>query len=232
MIARCKVIRSRAETLTVHDIRITKPEGFAFRPVQFCGLELDTDEGGIEYSMSLACSPTKDYLEFGARRSDSAWKRAFTSLRPGDEVEIDGPYGRFVLDDHRPAVLVAGGIGITPLKGMMEYATDKNLPVQMVLVYSNRTPSEIAYRDELESLAVQNRGIRIHHTITRPQSGEAWSGPTGRIDPDLLRAASSGLTEPKYYVCGKPGMVEGVFEHLQALGVPPGRVLAEEFWGY
>lgn len=226
------MIRSRAETPTVHDIRIAKPDDFTFRPVQFCGLELETDEGGIEYSMSLASSPTKDYLQFGARRSDSAWKRTFVNLRPGDEVEIDGPYGRFVLDEHRPAVLVAGGIGITPLKGMMEYATDRNLSIDVVLVYSIRTPTEIAYKDDLEALARENPKIRILYTITRSESGQAWNGRVGRIDADLLRSAASGLHEPTYYVCGKPGLVEGVFEHLRALRVPRGRVMAEEFWGY
>ncbi|HEX9816069.1 MAG TPA: hypothetical protein VGB18_03735, partial [Candidatus Thermoplasmatota archaeon] len=89
MIARCKVLASKAETPSVHDIKIEKPTGFDFAPVQFCGLEIATEQGAEEYSMSLACSPTKPYLEFGARISPSPWKKAFRALKPGDTVEID-----------------------------------------------------------------------------------------------------------------------------------------------
>src|SRR5438552_10097907 len=119
MIARCRVLESRALTPTSHAVRFEKPPGFDFLPVQFCGVELETDEGGIEYPMSLACSPTRPQLEFAARIvSGSPWKRAFAALRPGDVAEIDGAYGHFVLEEAHDAVLAAGGIGITPLHGM------------------------------------------------------------------------------------------------------------------
>jgi ferredoxin-NADP reductase len=181
--------------------------------------------------MSMASSPTRDWIEFGARvASGSAWKRAFAALKPGDTVEIDGPYGHFVLDEERPAVFVAGGIGITPLKGMMEYATDKTLPLEIVLLYSNRTPEEIAFRDEIDALAARNPRLRVVHTITRPAPG--WKGRVGRIDEALLREALAGLREPKLYVCGLPKMVDDMLGHFAALGVPASRVVAEGFHGY
>lgn len=226
------MLASRVVTPTIHAIRFARPPGFAFRPVQFCGVELATDEGGIEYPMSLASSPTRDHLEFGARISASPWKRAFAALRPGDEAEVDGPYGHFVLDERRPAVLVAGGIGISPLKGMMEYATDRGLPIRIAFVYSNRTPAEIAFRAELDALAATNPRLRILHTVTRPAVGDGWRGRTGRIDASLLRDATGDLEEPAFYLCGKPAMVAGVRDQLRELGVPGRRILYEEFWGY
>jgi ferredoxin-NADP reductase len=232
MIARCKVLASRAITPSVHDLRIAKPRGFEFRPVQFCGLEIETEEGGIEYPMSLACSPTRPYLEFGARvASQSPWKRAFQALQPGDEVEIDGPYGHFVLDEQRPAVFVAGGIGITPLKGMIEYATDKGLGIPLALAYSNRSPEEIAYKDELDDLARKNPKLKLLHTVTRPPPG-TWQGRTGRIDEALLREAAQGMRDPTYYLCGLPEMVSDLGHTLQAMGVPRARIAFEQFWGY
>jgi glycine betaine catabolism B len=232
LIAKCRVLESRSMTPTVHHIRIERPAGFDFAPVQFCGLELDTDEGPEEYSMSLASSPTRPYLEFGARISSSPWKRAFQALKPGDIVEIDGPYGHFVLDERRDAVFLAGGIGITPLKGMLEYATDQSLPIRCILLYSNRTESEIAYREELETLAAKNPRIRILHTLTRPE-GEPWSGKTGRIDVPMLRNAVEGLRDPGFYVCGRPEMVrDAALMLLNRLNVPRDRIHAEQFWGY
>ncbi|MCI4355182.1 MAG: FAD-dependent oxidoreductase, partial [Thermoplasmata archaeon] len=156
MIARVRVLESKQLTPTIHSVRFEKPEGFQFAPVQFCGVELSTREGSIEYPMSLASSPTRPYLEFGARGSSSPWKEAFAGLKPGEEAEIDGAYGHFVLDEASPAVLVAGGIGITPLKGMAEYAADRQLPIDVRLVYSNRSEEEIAYRGDLDALTRQN----------------------------------------------------------------------------
>lgn len=234
MIAKVEVLESRAETPTTHVVRFARPKGFQYLPVQFCGLELATAEGGIEYPMSLASSPTREYLEFGARvASGTPWKRAFAALKPGDVAEVDGPYGHFVLDEARPAVFVAGGIGITPLKGMATYATDKGLPHPLALVYSNRTPEEIAYRHELDELAKANPRFRILHTITRPaEAKEPWSGRTGRLDAALLQEAAAGMRDPTYYVCGSPDMVVHAIGLLRGLGVPGARIAQERFFGY
>lgn len=231
MIAKVRVLSNRRETSTVHTVRFERPEGFAFAPVQFCGLELETDEGGVEYTMSLASSPTRPYLEFGARvASGSAWKRAFAALRPGDVAEVDGAYGHFVLDETRPAVLVAGGIGITPLRGMAQYAADTQMPHDVALAYGNRDETEIAYRAELDDLARANPRFRVLHTLTRPSP--SWRGRTGRIDAALLREAAAGMPDPTYYLCGLPGMVVDMARLLLDEGVPRDRIVHERFLGY
>ena len=102
--------------------------------------------------MSLATSTTRPHLEYGVRLSESAFKRAFAALQPGDTVVVQGPLGHYLLDTSRPAVLVAGGIGITPLKGMAEYAADRTLPIPVRLVSSNRTEEEIIFKEELQAL--------------------------------------------------------------------------------
>lgn len=232
VIARVRVLESLKLTPTVHAVKFEKPTGFRFAPVQFCGLELTTRGGQIEYPMSLACSPTRSYLEFGARVSTSPWKEAFTSLQPGDVAEVDGAYGHFLLEETSPAVFVAGGIGITPLKGMAEYATDRQLPIDVRLIYSNRNEEEIAYRSELESLAEENPRFRVYHTLTRAPPESTWAGRRGRIAPSLLREASRDLSEPVFYVCGAPAMVEGSVRDLQGLGVNPDRIRYEVFRGY
>ena len=105
-----------------------RPQDFTFGATQFTFLRLLTDEGMEARPMSLASSPTRPRLEYAVRVSDSPYKRAFGALQPGDEVLVFGPIGDFVLHESRPAILVAGGIGITPLKGMAEYAADRALP--------------------------------------------------------------------------------------------------------
>jgi glycine betaine catabolism B len=232
VIARVRVLESSRVTPTVHSVKFEKPPGFEFAPVQFCGLELATREGGIEYPMSLACSPTRPYLEFGARVSRSPWKEAFAALKPGDIAEVDGGYGHFLLDESAPAVLVAGGIGITPLKGMAEFVADRNLLIPVRLAYSNRVEGEIAYRAELDALVEQDPHFEVFHTLTREPERSAWAGRRGRIDPVFLEEVSRNLSRPIYYVCGTPGMVQETYQTLQGLGVGPDWIKFEVFRGY
>jgi ferredoxin-NADP reductase len=181
--------------------------------------------------MSLATSPTRPHLEYAIRLSDSPYKRAFAALQPGDEVRVFGPIGDFVLHESQPAILVAGGIGVTPLKGMAEYAADKALPIPIRFVYSNRSEDEIVYRDELEALARQNPNFRVLHTLTRT-TDHGWQGRTGRIDRELLQETARGLVDPIYYVSGTPSMVVGTLQLLRALEVPDDDLEVEAFRGY
>ncbi len=149
---RLPVVSSRQLTPTTHAIEVEKPKAFMFGPTQFTFLQLLTVQGMDVRPMSLATSPTRPHLEYAVRLSDSPYKRAFAALQPEDEVLVFGPIGDFVLHEMRPAILIAGGIGVTPLKGMAEYATDRALPIPIRLVYSNPSEDEIIYRDELEAL--------------------------------------------------------------------------------
>ena len=226
------VVASRRVTPSIHDITLRTPVRFNFLPVQFTFLTLMTDRGPDTRPMSLAGSPTRQYLEYGVRLSDSPYKRAFASLEPGDAVLVRGPFGHFVLDEDRPAVLVAGGIGITPLKGMAEYAADKRLKIPVRLLYSNRAEDEIAYREELEELKRRNANFEVLHTLTGEKVSNGWAGSKGRIRPDLLRKAAEGLDRPVYYFCGKPGMVSAVYDLLLQMEVPEDDMKAEVFRGY
>lgn len=232
MIFRSRVTESLRLTPSTHMIRVERPAEFEYEPVQFCGLELSTPSGVEEYPMSLASSPTQAYLEFGARVSDSPWKRAFAGLTKGTEVEIDGAYGHFLLQPDRDAVFVAGGIGITPLKGMARYLADTGSRRRSALVYSNRTIEEIAYREELAEIEAANGRFRVLHTLTREPATSAWSGRRGRIDGPLLDEAAAGLTDPIYYLCGRGGMVADVGGLLAGMGVPRERITFEVFRGY
>src|SRR5207245_4799254 len=139
-------------TPTTQGIEVEKPKAFTFGPTQFTFLQLQTAEGMDARPMSLATSPTRPHLEYAVRLSDSPYKRAFAGLQPNDEVRVFGPIGDFVLHETRPAVLLAGGIGITPLNGMAEYAAAKTLPIPIRPVYRNRTEDQIVYRPELDAL--------------------------------------------------------------------------------
>lgn len=226
------VVSSRRLTATTHDIEVKKPAGFSFRPVQFTFLGLKTNRGLDVRPMSLASSPTRPNLQYGVRLSESAFKHAFAALQPGDGVVLQGPFGHFVLEEKRPAVLLAGGIGITPLKGMAEYASDKALPIPVRLLYSNSDEEDIAYRSELEELERQNPRFRVIHTLTGNDVPKGWKGLMGRIGKKQLKEATKGLDRPVYYACGKPGMVMAMIGLLSEAAIPEEDIRVELFRGY
>ena len=228
---RASVVSSRPLTPTTHAVQAGKPESFGYRPTQFTFLQLLTEWGVDVRPMSLATSPTRPHLEYAVRLSDSPYKRAFAALRPGDQVAVFGPIGDFVLQETRPAILVAGGIGVTPLKGMAEYAADRALSIPIRLLYSNRSEDEIAYRDELAALERQNPHFRVLHTLTGA-AGPGWQGATGRIDRSLLREAARGFADPLYYISGTPRLVMGTLQLLRDEGIPLSSIEVEAFRGY
>ena len=228
---RARVVSSRRLTPTTHAIEVEKPASFRFRATQFTFLQLMTEAGVDVRAMSLATSPTHPHLEYAIRLSNSWYKRAFAALRPGDVVAAFGPIGDFVLHETRPAILVAGGIGVTPLKGMAEYATDRGLTIPIRLVYSSRGEDEIVYRDELAALERANPHFRVLHTLTG-EVGRGWEGAKGRIDGKLLREGARDLADPIYYVSGAPSLVVDTWRLLREEGIPAQSIEVEAFRGY
>jgi len=145
---------------------------------------------------------------------------------------VQGPFGRFVLDQERAAVFIAGGIGITPLKGMAEYASDVALPIEVRLLYSNSRKEEIPFRNELDELERGNPRFRVLHTLTGNDVAPGWDGLVGRIGERHLLEAARGLKPPVYYVSGKPEMVATAVNVLADLLVPEADIRVELFRGY
>ena len=146
----------------------------------------------------------------------------------GTRLDVDGPFGSFGLPGHigaSPIMFVAGGTGIAPLRSMLiERLATASMTI--AVVYSARSPEELAYRSELEALAAAGR-IEVHFTVTR-DAGPAWQGRHGRIDESLLRSA---LPSPDAlcFLCGPPQLVRNTADILRTIGVPQDRILAERY---
>jgi NAD(P)H-flavin reductase len=130
-------------------------------------------------------------------------------------------------------VLVAGGIGITPFRSIVKYAAEQQSPHRLTLLYSNRTPEEAPFLDDLFGWEQANPSFRFIPTMTKPAaSRKPWQGRTGYIDAAFVRDALAGLDRFIAYVAGPPGLVQGVTKALVEAGVPPDNIRTEEFDGY
>lgn len=227
-----RVRKSWSPTATTHALRTERPPGFEFRAGQHVLLEIETPDGPDDRFLSIASGPARDHLEFAVRTSESDFKQAFRRLRPGDTVRVSRPSGRFTLDEDAPVVFLSGGIGVTPIKSMIEHATDSGLDTPLVLLYGNRSPREIVFREELDGLAGLNPRFHAAYTVDEPPEDPTWTGRTGHIDMRMVHAETADLRGAVYYTCGPPGMVAAMTRLLDDLGARPGHVRTENFTGY
>jgi ferredoxin-NADP reductase len=166
---------------------------------------------------------------------DSPFKRVLKSLSVGAIVRLEGPFGPLTLhgDRARPAVLIAGGIGVTPFVSMLRQAAREQLPQRILLLYANRRPEDAAFLAELTQLEQRYKYFHLIATMTQVvKSASPWDGSTGQIDEDMVRRACSEYAAPVYYVAGPPGMVESTRNVLSDLGVNDDAIRSEEFFGY
>lgn len=198
-----------------------RPPGFDFQAGQNALFKLGDDSR----TFSIASAPHEDRLTIATRMRESAFKRA---LRDAARIEIDGPAGVMVLheDAARPAVFLAGGIGITPFLSMARDAAHRRLPHHILLIYSNRRPQDAAFLEELQRMP--NPRYRLVATMT----DAAWDGERGMIDQAMLRRHVPDLKKPVYYFAGPPAMAMAMQSLLGELGVAEPDMRSEEFYGY
>lgn len=208
---------------------------FIWRPGQFLYYTIPLpkpDPRGNTRHFTIASSPTEKLIQLTTRiRDESLYKQTLNKLELGAVVEGSGPRGDFVLDEERdtPQVFLAGGIGITPFRSMIKYATDQKLKTPIHLIYSNSTPEDIIFKNELDRWKQVNPNLSVVYTITKPEGIEDWNGLTGRINANMI---SNQLKIPVYWLCGPPAFVSGVQDELQKLSISGDSVEVEEFTGY
>ena len=169
------------------------------------------------------------------RMRDTVFKRALSALPIGAAVRMTGPMGSFTLHNNsaRPAVLLAGGIGIAPFLSILSYATVKRLHHPIFLFYANRYLENAAFMDFLEKLERANPRFRFVPTFTRiPNHYRGWKGETGHINPEMLSEHVGKVQAPIYYIAGPPAMVASARQTLNAAGVDDDDIRTEEFAGY
>jgi glycine betaine catabolism B len=205
---------------------------FSYIPGQFVELILkhpDKDRRGEKRWFTLSSSPTEELLTISTKitESSSSFKKALVSLHPGDQAVISALMGDFVLpeDTELPLLFVAGGIGCTPYRSMLQYLADKAESRQITLIYAANTKDEVAYRSLFNNL-----GSNFKIVLSNP--GRRWSGPTGKLDAKLIHEQLDSTQNPQIYVSGPRGMIESVVKELKLSGIARKRIKTDYFPDY
>ncbi len=171
------------------------------------------DESGNRRTFSIAKAPGFNEIHLAFRHSGSAWKRSALTMPLGSKFEIKGPSGVFTLPDDTTQSLtfIAGGIGITPFRSMIQSLGASKPPI--TLFYANRDEATAAYLDELRAARDKKIINLVEHY-----------GPLA----SNLQLPTANL----YYIAGPITMTNIAMEALGRAGVPRGAILIEQFTGY
>ena len=226
----------RRETPRVSAFGLALPEWRPHRAGQHVDVRLTADDGyQAQRSYSIASPPSlPGEIELGIERIEDGEVSTYFHdvLVEGDQVEIRGPIGGYFVWEPAtggPLLLIGGGSGVVPLVAMLRERAASENPPSATLLYSSRAFEEIIYRDELESLASADPGLRVIHTLTREQPA-GWTGYARRIDDAMLTEVLAPIgADPLVYVCGPTLLVESVATALTRIGLAPAHIRTERF---
>lgn len=215
---RVKVLENKEIAEGTFGLWIEKPKNFDYKAGQFVMVRIKESAR----AMSLASAPFEENLLLAMRESDSEFKKAARELKPGDELEIQGPFGRLTMEDEsEPVVFIGGGIGITPFRGMVLEQEKKSWPAEIILFYSSHTVEAAPFLDEFQN--IKSEKFKFFFFATRE---------TGRINAEMLKKNLSDPARYSYYIVGLPEMVLEVKRNVESLGVRKEKIKVEHFSGH
>lgn len=225
------------ETPKVKTFRLMNPVGgalpFDYLPGQFLTVSVPLEGKPVRRSYTIASSPTQhDYVELTVKREERGHVSVFLNdqVKDGDLLEFSGPLGTFTFTGRECdcVLLIAGGVGITPMMSVLRYLIDRSWSGDIFLLYSIGHPEEFIFREEIEYLARRHPNLRVAVTASRAD-GTDWKGPRGRISKQLILETVPNVAKRYVHICGPVPMMETIKQLLAELGLPKDRVKAEAF---
>ena len=209
---------------TDHIIPAHAPGQFSFISLLSPGISRE------EHPLSIVSSPTRPACVEFLVRTTGDWTAKLADLQPGDRVSLHGPFGRFShlrILEPQEIVMIAGGIGITPMLSMLRYMADHGDRRKITLIWSNRSQRHIVYPQELAELSTHLEGLHIHHILTRDPDSEAEKARLDR--PKLERLLADCRRSSAVFICGPDRMMKKVYDCLVLLGFSRRRIFMERF---
>ena len=247
-----RVIRAVDESSVIRSLVLQPVDGMApppFEAGQYLPIRLPAGAGGamLRRTYTISSAPQDNLLRLSIKREGAAMAalpagRASNYLHDhiavGDTIDALAPQGRFTIDAEtdRPAVLIAAGVGITPMVSFLRHLAargNSGMAVRQVFVIQlARNANERAFADELQQLQSSARGnVTVHSLLSQPHQAER-SDPgaptTGRLRMEHLKQWLP-FDDHEFYLCGPAGFTQSVYDGLRALGVRDERIHAEAF---
>ena len=211
-----------------HDVKTflfesVEPSLFHHEPGQFITLQLQIDGRSISRCYTISSPPTRPHLlGITVKRQPgglvSNWLH--DTMAPGKRISAEGPFGVFTIARHPSAkyLFLSGGSGITPVMSMTRALYDLGSDADVVFVHSARTPSDIIFRRELETIASTVPTSRVVHVCERDSPQEPWGGLRGMLSVEMLQLLAPDLAERIVFCCGPAPYMAAVRRMIDVVG--------------
>jgi len=202
-----------------------------------CTLPHDqVDDRGDRRYFTLASSPTESEIKLGIKfaNNPSSFKKSLLKMKSGDLLYAGQLAGDFILSKNlaEKTVFIAGGIGITPFRSMMQYVLDKNEPRSIILLYTSKTELELAYRDVFERAAEELHVNTIYVLTDINEVPVDWKGEKGFVTKEMISQEIPDYKERFFYLSGPTAMVNNYKKLLLQMGVHRKKIMTDYFPGF
>ena len=240
---RMRVQRIADESSTIKSIYLEPVDGAGlpvFKAGQHLPIRLTIVPGGapVQRTYTLSMAPSDGVYRISVKREGAVSHFLHAGLRVGDEIEARAPQGSFVVDpfERRPLVLLAGGVGITPLLAMLRSVVYEGVRKRRVrpvyVVHAARNRAERAFDDELRKLKLRGGdAVQLLRALSQPAAGDIAGRDfehAGRVDVALLKSVLP-FDDFDFYVCGPAAFTQDLYDGLRAMQIPDARIFAEAF---
>ncbi len=226
------------ETPNVKTFRLTEPAGgklpFSYLPGQFVTVTVVPNGVPVKRSYTIASSPTnRDYCEITVKQEEHGIVSRYLDMQvhEGELLQFTGPSGKFTFIESEAdsIVLIAGGVGVTPMMSVIRYLTDRSWKNDIFFFYSCKNKSSVIFREEIEYLEKRYPNLHVCIILDEPGANPKKSYLSGRITKEILTERVPEIAMRRVHICGPTPMIDQVKQMLDELKVPKENVRIEIF---
>ena len=228
-----RVVEVTGLTPDTHDIVLQSDAGAGFDhlPGQFAFLRIFRDqEPAEEHPFTISSAPDETGRIAFTIKESGDYTATIGRTKPGERATVHGPFGRFScvrLGDFEHLILIAGGVGITPMLSSLRHMAASGFEKPVTLIWANREKEDIFFADELLRIQQTLPHLNVHHVLSRQPD---YQGPKGHLNEDLLsRLLGEDITGSRVMLCGPGGMMKLIVGAMVRMGLPRRRIHTERF---
>lgn len=220
-----KIVRETNDTFT---LIVTPEKKLKFKAGQFCFLRLNQDRLYANHPFSIASSPEEMDLHFTVKKT-GRFTAAAAELKKGDEVIVEGPFGKFFERDSLPnLVFIAGGVGIAPFMSLLKDRSRQNKTRNLLLLYGAKTWDDIIFRVSLDE--IKALWFTKVYVLSQARASAENLYEVGYIDGRLIKRYVKNPSGSLFYICGPEALKNNAKKTLAELGVKKRQIFIEDFF--
>lgn len=206
-------------------------KNITFKPGQFAMLfQLENgDFAKLSRPYSIASSPLENELRFIIKITGGQFTSILDSMKPGDKLGVQGPFGNFAYNDEKDAICIAAGTGVAPMFGIIQHLILSKSDARLTLFYSNKRQESLACKGMLDKFQQENPKIKIVYTLTQEQPA-GWQHELGRFNEEIIRKHANYAKDAAVFICGPMEFAKTMKEIMLRLGAEEKKMKVEA-WG-